>query len=197
MSQKKQDLQNRVKLERFLLYNKITGTPIALAGVEKFVETKGGKTKRTFGADVRLIPKVISVNAIVSLQKTVDGVVPKNINWGIGDTELLPSIFSEYEDIPFVKAISHANSDGAACGLIKSALIEYGSFFTVDENGFCGGADNEEGIEALFDRYLASFSLREEDKLGAVKETVTGRGKNETIVRVNLVESGGEWIYVE
>ena len=71
MSQKKQDLQNRVKLERFLLYNKITGDPIALAGVEEFVETKGRKTKRTFGADVRLIPKVISVNAIVSLQKTV------------------------------------------------------------------------------------------------------------------------------
>lgn len=71
MSQKKRNLQNRVKLERFLLYNKITGTPIALAGVEEVVETKGGKTKRTFGADVRLIPKVISVNAIVSLQKTV------------------------------------------------------------------------------------------------------------------------------
>lgn len=136
MSQKKQDLQNRVKLGRFLLYNKITGDPIALAGVEEFVETKGGKTKRTFGADVRLIPKVISVNAIVSLQKTVDGVVPKNINWGIGDTELLPSIFSEYEDIPFVKAISHASSDGAACGLIKSALIEYGSFFTVTRTAF-------------------------------------------------------------
>ena len=49
MSQKKrnlqnrEDLQNRVKLERFLLYNKITGDPIALAGVEEFVETKGGK----------------------------------------------------------------------------------------------------------------------------------------------------------
>lgn len=197
MSQKKQDLQNRVKLERFLLYNKITGDPIALAGVEKFVETKGGKTKRTFGADVRLIPKVISVNAIVSLQKTVDGVVPKDVNWGIGDTGLLPSVFSEFEDIAFVKAISHAGSDSEACGLIKTALIEYGSFFTVDEKGFCGVADNGEDLDTLFDRYLASFCLREEDKLGAVKETVTGRGKDETIVRVNLVESGGDWIYVK
>lgn len=40
MSQKKRNLQNRVKLESFLLYNKITGTPIALAGVEKFAEIK-------------------------------------------------------------------------------------------------------------------------------------------------------------
>lgn len=197
MSQKKQDLQNRVKLERFLLYNKITGDPIALAGVEKSVEVKGGKTQHIFAADVSLIPKVILVNAIVSLQKTVDGVVPKEVNWGIGDTGLLPSIFSEFEDKPFVKAISHARSDSEACGLIKAALIEYGSFFTVDENGFCGVADNGVGLDALFDRYLASFSLREKDKLGAVKETVTGEGKNETIVRVNLVESGGDWIYVK
>lgn len=197
MSQKKRNLQNGVKLERFLLYNRITGDPIALAGVEKSVEVKGGKTKRTFAADVSLIPKIILVNAIVSLQKTVYGVVPKEVNWGIGDTGLLPSVFSEFEDKPFVKAISHAGSDSEPCGLIKSALIEYGSFFTVDEKGFCSGADNEEGLDALFDRYLASFSLREEDKLGAVKETVTGEGKNETIVRVNLVESGGDWIYVK
>lgn len=197
MSQKKRNLQNRVKLERFLMYNKITGDPIALAGVEKFVEVKDGKTKRTFAADVRLIPKVISVDAIVSLQKTVDGVVPKKVNWGIGDTDLLPSIFSEFESIPFIKAISHAGSDSEACWLIKSALIGYGLFFNVDEKGFCGVADKEEGINPLFDRYLASFSLREEDKLGVVKETVTGRGKDETIVRVNLVESGGDWIYVK